>query len=114
MFTFATTGIVLATDSTTEPSGGLLSLLLPLIVIGGLFYFLLIMPQRRMRKQAEEMRSSLAVGDRVRTVGGIYGSIESVDGETVVLDVGGGTRLTIAVRAIAQTVHDTDTDPGEA
>jgi preprotein translocase subunit YajC len=100
--------LLLATESSDDTTGNLLGLLLPLLIIGGLFYFLLIMPQRRMRRQAEEMRSALSVGDEVRTVGGIFGTVVSVEDETLELDVGGGTRITLATRAVAQIITDRD------
>ncbi len=83
-------------------SGSLVGLLLPLVVIGGLFYFMLIMPQRRRIRQAEAMRGAVSVGDAVRTIGGIYGTVRSIDEDEIVLDVGGGTTLRILRRAIAE------------
>lgn len=98
--------LLLAAESAEETGGSLLGFLLPLVIIGGLFYFLLIMPQRKVRRQAEEMRSALSVGDDVRTVGGIYGTVISVHDETLVLDLGGGTHITLATRAVAQIIKD--------
>ena len=92
-----------------EGSGsGILGFLFPLVILGGLFYVLLILPQRRRKKAAEELRSSITVGDEVRTVGGIYGTIRSEDEETFTLDVGGGNTMRIAKRAVAERVEDDD------
>ena len=65
------TGLLLATDETTEPAGSLLGLLLPLIIFGGLFYVALILPQRRRQKQMQQLRSSIVVGDQIRTIDGL-------------------------------------------
>ncbi len=103
------TGLLLATDEGgSESSGSLLGLLFPLILFGGLFYVALILPQRRRQRQMQELRNSVAVGDQVRTIGGILGRVTRLDGEEAVIDVGGGTSLTLTVRAIAEKLGDTE------
>lgn len=96
-------GIVLAQESSGT---NILGFLFPLVILGGLFYVLLILPQRRRAKAAKELRESVAVGDEIRTVGGIYGTIRSEDEESFVIDVGGGNTMRIAKRAVAERVED--------
>ena len=100
------TGLLLATDENGDSAGSLLALLLPLIIFGGLFYVALILPQRRRQRQMQELRNSVQVGDQIRTIGGILGRVTGVDGDEVVIDVGGGTKLTITSRAIAEKLGD--------
>ncbi len=100
----ATEGLFALADAAEEPTGSLLGLLLPLIVIGGLFYVMMILPQRRRMKAVGEMRDSVQVGDEVRTVGGIYGVVASMEEDEIALDVGGGTILRILKRAIADRI----------
>jgi preprotein translocase subunit YajC len=71
-----------------------------------LFYLLLVMPQRRRAKKAQELRDSIDIGDEVRTIGGIYGTVRSEDGETFTIDIGGGSTMRIAKRAVADRVGD--------
>lgn len=94
-----------ATDSTDATGGSLIGFLLPLVIIGGLFYFMLIMPQRRRMKAVDEMRKGVSVGDEVRTIGGIYGVVKSMDDDEVVLDVGQGTTLRVVKRAVAERLN---------
>jgi preprotein translocase subunit YajC len=94
--------LLLAFQDSSESSGSLVGFLLPLLIIGGLFYFMLIMPQRRRAKAMEDLRSSIGVGDEVRTVGGIYGVVRSIEEDEMVIDVGGGTTLRFAKRAVAE------------
>lgn len=103
-------GLLLATDSTTtdQSSGSWLGLLFPLILFGGLFYFALILPQRRRQRQMQQMRSSVEVGDRVRTIGGIYGRVVKIDGDDATIDVGGGTKFQLTLRAIAERIGESD------
>jgi len=100
-------GLLLATDEgSSEATGSILGLLLPLILFGGLFYLVLIMPQRRRQRQMDAMRSSIVVGDRITTVGGIRGRVKEINGDEMVIDVGGGMNLTFTVRAIAEKVGE--------
>ena len=72
-----------------------------LVFIFGLFYFLLIRPQRRRQKEHQELVAGLGKGDRVITVGGIYGQIESLGEESIVLIVESGAMLRVARMGIA-------------
>lgn len=89
-----------------EEGGNILGLLLPLVIIGGLFYVMLYLPRRRAAKKAEELASAIEVGDEVRTIGGIYGTIRSEDDDTYTLDLGGGNTMRVAKRAVAERLGD--------
>ena len=75
----ATTGSTVAAMVTT---------FLPLILIFVVFWFMLIRPQRKKDKQVKEMLNNLKAGDRVCTIGGIYGTIVGIKDDTVTLSVG--------------------------
>jgi len=95
------------TEETSPGSGStILTIAMYAVVIGGLFYFLLIRPQRTRQKKAQELQSSLGVGDEVQTIGGIYGTIEYFDEETdtAIIQVEGGGKLRVARRALAGKV----------
>ena len=71
-----------------------------LVLIFGLFYFLMIRPQRKKQKEHQQMTEELRLGDRVITIGGIYGRIESLDQNSAVLKIESGT-IRIARSSIA-------------
>ena len=98
-------GLILAQESDGTSQSNPLAFLLPLVILGGLFYVILILPQRRRMKQAQQMRDSIGVGDEVRTVGGIYGTVREEIGETFLLDLGAGTTIRIAKRAVAERME---------
>ncbi len=52
--------------------------LLPLAIFFGIFYFLLIRPQQKQQKVRQEMLSSLNKGDKIITIGGMYGTIKEI------------------------------------
>ena len=78
-----------ATDSNTPPGGGFLDMLgmfLPMILILVVFYFILIRPENKRKKEAEQMRNSLKVGDDITTIGGIVGTVVSVKDDKFVIE----------------------------
>ena len=87
-----------ATTGTTSTSSGSSSLYLIgfLVVIFALFYFVMIRPQRKRQKDQQKMIEAMQKGDRVITAGGIFGVIDSVREDSVVIKVEGGTLLRIA------------------
>lgn len=83
-----------ATDAAAqELSGGaaivsMIGTFLPMILIFVVFYFFLIRPQKKKDKQVKDMLANLKKGDRVCTIGGIYGTIDSIKDDTITLLVG--------------------------
>ncbi|MGH9277924.1 MAG: preprotein translocase subunit YajC [Acidimicrobiales bacterium] len=85
--------------------------LLALLVTFGLMYVLLIRPQQRRMRQHQAVVSSLRAGDEIVTAGGIYGTVLSVDDETMVLEVAPGVELRVLRAAVSQRVTvDDDMD----
>lgn len=73
--------------------------LIPLIIFIAIFYFLLIRPQQKRTRETKDMQASLSRGDKIITVGGLQGTIDSIDDQTVVLR-SGGSKLTFERSAI--------------
>ena len=76
--------------TTADPTatGGLTSSLLMMAVMLGIFYFMLIRPENKRKKEAEQMRDTLKVGDEVTTIGGIVGTVVNVKEDRIVLETG--------------------------
>lgn len=75
----------------TQAGGGttsIISTVLMFAVLIGVFYFLLIRPENKKKKAAAKMRSELAVGDLITTIGGIVGTVCAVKEDTIVLETG--------------------------
>lgn len=86
-----------------ETAGSALPSLLFLGLMVAVFYFLIIRPQRKRSAQQKEMAESLEVGAEVRTIGGIHGTVVSIDEDSVVLKVEDG-QIRFAKRAIGSRV----------
>jgi preprotein translocase subunit YajC len=67
----------------------------------GAWYFLMMRPQRKKMKEHEAMMSDLKPGARVITVAGIYGEIDSVGEDTMVLKLEDGARMKVSKGSIA-------------
>jgi preprotein translocase subunit YajC len=83
-------------------AGGFGSLLIPLGLMFGIMYFLVIMPQQRQRKKTAEMLAAVKNGDKVITTSGIYGTVNGIDGDTVILKIADQVKIRIVRAAIAQ------------
>lgn len=59
-----------------------------LVVMLVVFYFMLIRPENKRKKEEAKMRSELAVGDEITTIGGVKGTICAVKETTVVIETG--------------------------
>ncbi len=81
-----------ATDPNALPAEAglaqMLQMFVPMILIFAVLYFLMIRPQRKKEKAAKEMLKQLKVGDRVCTIGGVYGTIDSIKDDVLTLAVG--------------------------
>ena len=71
-----------------EGTASFMSMILPLVILIAVFYFLLIRPENKKKKAAAKMRSELAVGDEITTIGGITGTICAVKENTIVIESG--------------------------
>ena len=95
-------------------AGALIGSLFPLILMFVIFYFMLIRPQRKKDKKVKEMLAALKHGDRVCTIGGIYGTITGIKDETIELSVSNeNTKLVVArwaIRNVEEVTIENDSE----
>ena len=91
-----------------QQTGGGFTSLIPLLLIIVVFYFLIIRPQQTRARQQRELISSLGVGDRVVTIGGLYGTVQGIDEDTLRLEVAPNLVVTFAKQAVARRLVDAD------
>ncbi len=83
--------------------GSGLIIMIPMILI---FYFLMIRPQRKKDKQVKEMLNNLKAGDRICTIGGIYGTITGIKDDTITLSVGRENMSMVVARWAIRSVEE--------
>ena len=88
MLADATAGAEMAEMSTSATIIYYAVQFLPMILIFVVFYFMLIRPQRKKDKEAKQMLDNLKVGDRICTIGGIYGTIVRIKDQVLTIEVG--------------------------
>ncbi len=88
----------------TSSDSGLGSLLIIIVIFGALFMFMSYRQRKRGRERAEFL-DTLQAGEEVRTIGGVVGTIDSIDDESLVL-VTEDTRLRLVRAAIAARVNE--------
>ena len=85
-----------------EEGGGFdWTIIIFLVLIFAVFYFLLIRPQRKRQKQQRELMEELKRGDKIITSGGLYGVIESVSEDSVIIKVESGATMRVAKSSVA-------------
>lgn len=104
-----------AANPEVSPVAALLSTFLPMVLIVVVFWLFLIRPQRKKDKKIKEMLAALKVGDRVCTIGGIYGTITNIrDESTVTLAVGPQDVPIVfarwAIRSVEEITVENDTE----
>jgi preprotein translocase subunit YajC len=80
-----------------------------LIMMGLIFvvmYFFMIRPQQKKQKELAKFRSSLAKGDKVVTVGGIYGVVAEIKEQYILVEVDSNVKLRIDKSAIVKDITD--------
>jgi preprotein translocase subunit YajC len=88
--------------------------LMMMVLLFGAMYFLFIRPNKRRRQQIEQMQSSIGPGDEVLTVGGLYGIVQEIDDDRVVLEVSPGVTNRYSRTAISQVVNAAPDEADEA
>ena len=97
--------------------GGGIAAFLPFILIMIIIYFLMIRPQTKRQKEKEAMREGIKKGDKVITMGGIYGTVQGFKekGRLAVIKVDNNTNITInrtAITGLAGKVKDEELEQG--
>ncbi len=64
------------------------SFIIMLVLMLAMLYFFMIRPENKRKKEAQNLRDSLKVGDVITTIGGIVGTICKVDESTIVIETG--------------------------
>ena len=95
--------------------GSLASTVIMLAVMFAIFYFMLIRPENKRKKEAEQMRSSVKVGDHITTIGGIVGVVVNVKDEKFVIETGADqVRIELAKWALSSNETAAEAAKAEA
>ena len=99
-----------------SPTGSLISTLIMLGLMVAVFYFFLIRPQKKKDKAVKAMLDALKVGDRVCTIGGIYGTVTGLKGDDQVIIAVGAQKTTMhmarwSIKSVEDAPLENDASP---
>lgn len=86
--------------------GGNWSFILMMVLIFVVMYFFMIRPQQKKQKELANFRNSLQKGDKVVTVGGIYGVIADIKDKYVLVEVDNNVKLRVDRNSIVKDITD--------
>lgn len=99
--TMALLGGCYPTDGEGGGTSSTIYMIVFLVLIFAMFYFLMIRPQRKRQKEHQQMMEELRKGDKVITAGGIYGVVENVSEDSIVIKVESGSTIRLAKSSVA-------------
>ena len=87
-----------------QPGGNGLMSILPFIVMLVAFYFLIIAPQNKKRKQHQKMIDTLEKGAKIKTAGGILGTVTGVKDECFVVRISENVKVEVSKDAVTSKI----------
>ncbi|MBE6233583.1 MAG: preprotein translocase subunit YajC [Bacteroidales bacterium] len=86
--------------------GGGWSMWIMLILIFVVMWFFMIRPQRKQQKELQAFRDGLKKGDKVVTIGGIYGTVCEIKEESVLIEVDNNVKIRVSKQALVKDFTD--------
>ena len=77
-----------------------------LLLIFVVMWFFMIRPQRKQQKELENFRNSLKKGDKVVTIGGIYGTVCDIKENSVLVEVDNNVKIRVSKQALVKDFTD--------
>ena len=94
--------ITLLQAAPAAQQGGGWSMWIMLALIFVVMYFFMIRPQKKQQKELQNFRDGLKKGDKVVTIGGIYGTICEVKEGTVLMEVDNNVKIRVSKNALVK------------
>ncbi|MCI2081587.1 MAG: preprotein translocase subunit YajC [Bacteroidales bacterium] len=88
-------------------SGSTWSFIIMIAVIFLIMWLLMIRPQQKKQKELQKFRDSLKKGDKIVTIGGIYGVIESIDDKSALIQVDNNVKIRVDKSALQKDFSET-------
>ena len=89
-----------------QPQGGGWSMWIMLALIFVVMWFFMIRPQKKQQKELQNFRDSLKKGDKVVTIGGIYGTVAEIKEDSVLIEVDHNVKIRVSKQALVKDFSD--------
>ena len=90
----------------TAQQGGGWSMWIMLALIFVVMWLFMIRPQKKQQKELENFRNSLQKGDKVVTIGGIFGTVAELKEDSVLIEVDNGVKIRVSKQALVKDFSD--------
>ena len=90
-----------------QPQGGGWSMWIMLALIFVVMWFFMIRPQRKQQKELQAFRDGLKKGDKVVTIGGIYGTVCEIKEGSVLIEVDNNVKIRVSQNALVKDFTET-------
>jgi len=100
--------IAMAPPPGQDGGGSMVSTLIMFGAIFAIFYFMIIRPQQKRAKEKEKLLGALQKGDKVVTVSGIHGTVDTVEDKTVLVKVADNVKMKFEKSAIGVVTQAKD------
>ncbi|MBR2162552.1 MAG: preprotein translocase subunit YajC [Bacteroidales bacterium] len=97
---------ILQTAAPAAQGGSPWSMLIMLALIFVVMWIFMIRPQRKQQKELDNFRSGLKKGDKIVTIGGIYGTVNEVKEDSVLVEVDKDVKIRVSKQAIVKDFTD--------
>ena len=87
-------------------AGGSWSFLIMIVLLCVVMWLFMIRPQQKKQKEMEKFRKELAKGDKVVTIGGIYGTVKEIRETTVDIEVSNGVSIRVDKGSLVKDFSD--------
>ena len=84
-------------------------MLIMMALIIGVMYFFMIRPQQKKQKELQAFRNSLTKGDKIVTIGGIYGTVAEVKEQYLLIEVDNNVKIRVDKSSVVKDITDIQT-----
>ena len=95
-----------AAEAAQQPQGGGWTMWVMLILIIVVMWFFMIRPQRKQQKELQKFRDGLSKGDKVVTIGGIYGTVAEIKDKALLLAIDNNVKIKVDKNSVVKDFSD--------
>ncbi len=97
---------LLQTQAEPAKGAGNYTFLIMMVLIFVVMYFFMIRPQQKKQKEVVKFRESLKKGDKIVTIGGIYGTIVEVKETSLLVEIDNNVKIRVDKSSVVKDVTD--------
>ena len=84
----------------------MMPMILMMVAIFAIMWLFMIRPQQKKQKEMDKFRKELKKGDKVVTVGGIYGTVSEIKDTTVDIEIAKDVRIRVDKASLVKDFTD--------